>query len=51
MNSQIFILLSTDRLKRYDDYFKEMVALAQKVDRLEKWIHQIAKKIGLKLEY
>jgi uncharacterized coiled-coil DUF342 family protein len=37
--------------KRCDDYFKEMVALAHKVDRLEKWIHQIAKKIGMKLEY
>jgi len=37
--------------KRCDDYFKEMVALAHKVDRLEKWIHQIAKKIEMKLEY
>jgi cell division protein FtsL len=37
--------------KRCDDYFKEMVALAHKVDRLEKWIHQIAKKIGMQLEY
>lgn len=37
--------------KRADDYFKEMVALAHKVDRLEKWIQQIAKKIGMKLEY
>ena len=36
--------------KRADDYFKEMVALAHKVDRLEKWIQQIAKKIGMKLE-
>lgn len=37
--------------KRSDDYFKEMVTLAHKVDRLEKWIQQIAKKLGMKLEY
>lgn len=37
--------------KKADDYFKEMVALSRKVDRLEQWIHQIAKKIGMKLEY
>lgn len=36
---------------RADDYFKEMVALAHKVDRHEKWIHQIAEKLGIKLEY
>jgi len=37
--------------KKADTYFQEMVALAHKVDRLEKWIQQIAKKIGMKLEY
>ena len=37
--------------KRADAYFQEMVALAHKVDRLEKWIHQVAEKAGVKLEY
>jgi len=36
--------------KKADDYFKEMVALSQKVDRHEKWIQQIAEKLGMKLE-
>ena len=36
--------------KRADDYFQEMVILSRKVDRLEQWIYQLAKKIGLKLE-
>jgi hypothetical protein len=30
---------------------QEYIAITSKVDRLEKWIHQIAKKIGMKLEY
>ncbi len=34
-----------------DAYFQEMVALSHKVNRLEKWIHQIAEKSGIKLEY
>lgn len=37
--------------EKADDYFKEMVALSHKVDRHEKWIHQIAEKLGIKLEY
>jgi len=37
--------------KKADDYFKEMVALSHKVDRHERWIHQIAEKLGVKLEY
>jgi len=36
--------------KKADTYFQEMVMLAHKVDRLEKWIHQIAEKVGIKLE-
>lgn len=36
--------------KKADAYFQEMVMLAHKVDRLEKWIHQIAEKVGIKLE-
>ena len=37
--------------KRADTYFQEMVALSHKVDRHEKWIHQVAEKLGVKLEY
>lgn len=36
--------------KKADTYFQEMVALSHKVDRLEKQIHQIAKKVGINLE-
>ncbi len=34
-----------------DAYFQEMVMLSHKVDRLEKWIQEIASKVGIKLEY
>ncbi len=37
--------------KRADTYFQEMVMLAQKVDRHEKWLHQVAEKLGIKLDY
>ncbi|MFH1780774.1 MAG: hypothetical protein ABH841_02120 [Candidatus Nealsonbacteria bacterium] len=37
--------------KKADTYFQEMVMLSHKVDRLEKWIQEIAEKVGLKLEY
>jgi len=37
--------------KRADAFFQEMVALSHKVDRHEKWFHQIAEKLGIKLEY
>lgn len=37
--------------KKVDDYHQEMLMLAHKVDRLEKWINQIAAKTGVKLEY
>jgi len=37
--------------KKADTYFQEMVMLAHKVDRHEKWIRQIAEKLGIKLEY
>lgn len=36
--------------KKADAYFQEMVMLTHKVDKLEKWIHQIAEKVGIKLE-
>jgi len=38
-------------LKKLMITLKEMVALSHKVDRHEKWIHQIAEKLGVKLEY
>lgn len=37
--------------KKADAYFQEMVALTYKVDRLEKWVHQVAEKLNIKLEY
>ena len=36
--------------KKADTYFQEMVMLSHKVDRHEKWLRQIADKMGLKLE-
>jgi len=36
--------------QKADTYFQEMVMLAHKVDKMEKWIHQIAEKVGIKLE-
>lgn len=33
------------------DYHEELVMLAHKVDRLERWVTQIATKTGIKLEY
>ena len=33
------------------DYHQELVMLARKVDRLERWINQIAQQTGVKLEY
>ena len=37
--------------KKADAYFQEMVMLSHKVDRHEKWIKQLADKLGIKLEY
>ncbi len=37
--------------KKADAYFQEMVMLTHKVDRHEKWIQQLAEKLGVKLEY
>jgi len=37
--------------KKADTYFQEMVMLAHKVDRHEKWICQIAEKLNIKLEH
>ena len=40
-----------DYAKKADAYFQEMVMLTHKVDRHEKWIQQLAEKLGVKLEY
>ena len=46
------LLTSVDAYsKKADTYFQEMILLTRKVDRLEKWLHQVADKIGIKLEY
>ena len=37
--------------KKADAYFQEMVMFSHKMDRHEKWLHQVADKLGLKLEY
>ena len=37
--------------KKVDTFAQEMIMLAHKVDRHEKWLHQIAEKLGIKLEY
>jgi len=34
-----------------DAYFQEMLMLSHKLDKHEQWIHQIAKKLGIELEY
>lgn len=37
--------------KKSDMYFQEMLLLANKIDRQEKWIHQLAEKMGVQLKY
>ena len=37
--------------QKADTYFQEMVALSHKVDRHEKWLHEVAEKLGIKLKY
>lgn len=34
-----------------DTYFQEMAMLSEKVNRHDKWLLQIAEKLGIKLEY
>ena len=36
--------------QKADTYFQKMVMLSHKVDRLEKWVIQIAEKVEIKLE-
>jgi hypothetical protein len=40
-----------DYAVKADKFFQELVMLSNKVDRHEKWLLQIAEKLGLKLEY
>lgn len=37
--------------KKAETFFEEMVALSHKVDRHEKWLLQLADKLGVKLQY
>ena len=37
--------------QKSDSYFQEMVMLSHKVNRQEKWIQEIANKVGVRLEY
>lgn len=37
--------------QKADTYFQEMVVLSHKVDRHEKWLHEVADKLGIKLKY
>jgi len=38
-------------MKQGDEYRQEVVALGNKVDRHDKWIHILAERLNLKLEY
>jgi len=52
-NEKIDSLVSTvdAYAKKADDYMQEMLMLSHKVDRLERWIQQMANVTGVKLEY
>jgi len=44
--------LAIDKLvKAVEDLSQEYVMITLKVDRHEKWLHQVAEKLGIKLEY
>ena len=46
------LTVSVDKLvKAVTDMHQEYVVITGKVDRHEKWFHQIAEKLGMKLEY
>ncbi|GEM_PF-496553 len=36
--------------KKADTYFQEMAAMAQKLQRLERWVEELAAKVGMKLK-
>mgnify|MGYP001597787320 CR=1 FL=1 len=37
--------------KKADTYFQEMAAMRHAISRHEEWLQQIAKKVGLKLDF
>lgn len=46
------LTVSIDNLaKSVDDLHQEYTAITAQVDRHEKWLHQIAAKLGIKLEH
>ena len=46
------LTVAVDKLaKSVEDFRQEYIAITSKVDRHEKWIRQIAEKLGIKLEY
>jgi len=46
------LTVSVDKLaKLVDNLRQEYIAITAKVDRHEKWLHQLAEKLGIKLEY
>ena len=46
------LTVSVDRLvKAVENLRQEYFAIKSQIDRHEKWIHQIAEKLGIKLEY
>lgn len=46
------LVISVDKLvKAVDDLKTEYVVITNQVNRHEKWLHQVAEKLGIKLEY
>jgi uncharacterized coiled-coil DUF342 family protein len=46
------LIVSVDKLaKVIEDLRQEYVAITAKIDQHEKWIHQLAEKLGIKLDY
>lgn len=47
-----FLVLSMDKLtKSMTDLHEEFISTVSKIDRHEKWIQEIAQKVGVRLEY
>ena len=38
-------------MKKADTYFQEMLVLSHRVDRMEKWMKEIAEKVGIELKF
>ncbi|OGZ65027.1 MAG: hypothetical protein A2998_01880 [Candidatus Staskawiczbacteria bacterium RIFCSPLOWO2_01_FULL_37_25b] len=46
------LVIAVDNLvKAVSDLSQEYTMISSKVDRHEKWLHQVAEKLGIKLEY